>query len=232
MVARSGDGWVLAPCLAHLMDQVDASFPDRDRVSDGSIGDARHQSESFSDHNPRLGADGVWYVTAVDITTAPWSDELAVLLTADPRVKYVIWDRRYFQRIAWSNDPVGEWVPYQGTDPHTGHIHVSVLLADAVDVGKWTIPEGDMPLTDADATKVAAAVWQLVARGLADTTHTYLPLHLARLTALEGRVTGLQTALGQLAAGHPDPAGLKTAMEDAMKAVLGSLDNNGGTPSG
>lgn len=232
MVARSGDGWVLAPCLATLMDQLDAAWPLRDVRSDGSIGDARHQAESFSDHNPRQGADGTWYVSAVDVTADVFSDALAVNLINDTRVKYVIWDRRYYQRVPWSSsDPVGQWVPYNGSDPHTGHIHVSVLMPAVGDVGRWNLPEDDMPLTDADVTKVAGAVWQLVARGLADTTHAYLPLHLARLAALEGRVTGLQTAMGQLAIGHPDPAGLKAAMEEAMKAVLGSLDNEG-TPNG
>lgn len=234
MVARLGQGWVLAPCLGLLMDEVDALWPSRETASDGSIGDSRHQAEGYSDHNPRPGGDGNWYVSAVDITTADWSDALADLLIHDRRVKYVIWNRRYYQRIAWSStDPVGEWVPYNGSDPHTGHIHVSVLMPWVTDTTAWDLPEVDMPLTDDDVARIAAvvvpAVWTQVAKGLVDTTHEYLPLHLRRLTALEGRVTGMQVALGQLAVGHPDPDALRAAMEDAMKTVLGSLDNEGTT---
>jgi hypothetical protein len=229
MVARSGDGWVLAPCLGELMDQADAAWPDRDTASDGSIGDARHQAESFSDHNPRQGADGVWYVSAVDITADDFSDALAFNLTLDARVKYVIWDRRYYQRVPWSDDPVGAWVPYTGSDPHTGHIHVSVQMSSVGDIRPWVLPEVDMSLSDEDVARVAqataAAGWALTAKGLADPYHNYLPPLHGRLNALEARVTGLQAAVTTLAAGSGDPAALKAAIEGAMRVVLGSLDN-------
>lgn len=140
MVARYGAGWTLAPCLDVLMDQIDARWPDRQRASDGSIGDARHQAESYSDHNPREDASGNWLVTAVDITAADWSPALVAQLTKDPRVKYVIWARSYFQRVPWSGDPVGVWVPYEGSDPHTGHIHVSVQLGLAAETHPWSLP--------------------------------------------------------------------------------------------
>ena len=158
MVARSGSGWALAPCLALLIDQLDARYPDRGRASDGSIGDARHQAESFSDHNPRRGDDGTWWVTAVDITTAAWSDELAELLTRDSRVKYVIWRGRYFQRVRWSADPVGQWVQYNGTDPHTSHIHLSVLLDSARDEKTWALPDDEDEMSAADVAQLRADI--------------------------------------------------------------------------
>lgn len=148
MVARSGQGWTLAPSLATLVDQVDAEFPDRPTLADGSIGDARHQAESSSDHNPRLAADGEWYVTAVDITADEFSPDLAALLAQDDRVKYLIWRGRYLQRVPWSRtDPVDVWVPYNGANRHDGHIHVSVQMGGINDTRPWALPEDDMSAT-------------------------------------------------------------------------------------
>jgi len=48
--------------------QVDDSYPDRDRTSDGWIGDARHSARP-SDHNPdwKNAVEGIAYVRAIDI---------------------------------------------------------------------------------------------------------------------------------------------------------------------
>jgi hypothetical protein len=147
MVALSGDDWVLAPCLKVLIEQLDDAYPSRPRQSDGSIGDDRHRAESFSDHNPRRGADGLWYVTAVDITAASFSQELVGKLLADDRVKYIIWQHQYWERIDWSHsDPERTWVPYYGSDPHTTHIHLSVQMGAAKDTRRWAMPDPIAPI--------------------------------------------------------------------------------------
>ena len=148
MVAMSGAGWTLAPALKVLVEQLDNAYPTRSRVSDGSIGDARHQAENYSDHNPRRAASGIWYVTAVDISNAPWLDGWVLnQLTKDPRVKYLIRNRRYWQRIRWSgSDPVMTWVPYGGTNPHTHHVHISLQLGAATNTARWAMPGGTSPV--------------------------------------------------------------------------------------
>jgi len=115
--------WRLAKSLETLRNQVNAAYPNRNKASDGTIGDAAHQAVA-SDHNPN--AQGV--VTALDITHSPETGfdvhALADRLLANrhPNLKYLISNRRI------AGDWTGwRWVPYSGTsDPHTNHAHISV----------------------------------------------------------------------------------------------------------
>lgn len=114
--------WRLANSLVRLRDQIDAEVPGRNKASDGTIGDARHQAQA-SDHNPN--AAGV--VCALDITHDPTHGvdtyAIADLLRIHPHpdLKYVISNGRIAS--IWSN---WAWQRYTGPDPHTNHMHVSV----------------------------------------------------------------------------------------------------------
>lgn len=126
-----------APCLLTLRAEVDARWPGRLKVSDGMLGDARHQSEgSASDHNPwLLDAHGVGVVRAIDITAASiggaWlAEHLRQMgLLGDRRLVnhgYVIFDRKIASEV---NDWV--WRPYDGPNPHHTHVHLSVTRTEA-----------------------------------------------------------------------------------------------------
>lgn len=133
--------WRVARSLLTLRDQIDAAFPGRSRVSDGYIGDTAHQNTS-SDHNPWYGP-GI--VTAADWTHDPrngfdidkFTDQLQA--SRDGRIKYVIangWimDSRP-QFSPW------QWVRYNGSNPHTSHVHVSVVATPACDdTSRWNVP--------------------------------------------------------------------------------------------
>jgi len=117
--------WRLANSLITLRNQVNAAAPNRNKASDGTIGDPSHQAEaSGSDHNPNRA--GV--VCAFDITSDPGRGmdvgRLAESLVAsrDNRIKYLIFNRRAVEpgRFGWG------WQPYSGSNPHTSHLHVSV----------------------------------------------------------------------------------------------------------
>lgn len=112
--------WRAARCLDVLIKQVNTAYPNRPKQSDGLIGDTAHASR-ISSHNP--DAHGV--VRGWDITAAPFcqklAEQLAELGKTDQRVWYVIWNRRIASR-----EHGFVWRPYDGTDPHTGHIHLSV----------------------------------------------------------------------------------------------------------
>lgn len=123
--------WKLAGSLITLRDQLNVGAPRRSTASDGTIGDARHQAEKTSDHNPWWIYGGTPYVTALDVTHDPAGGldcfDLADALWAsrDPRIKYVI----SFGHIMSGASGAAPWSlrKYEGTDPHTNHLHLSVM---------------------------------------------------------------------------------------------------------
>ncbi len=128
---RRARPWRVAKSLLALKQQVNTRSPTRRKGSDGTIGDAAHASRS-SDHNPWVidGPNGV--VTAMDITHDPArgcdAGQLANAIQAsrDPRVKYIIWNRRIANSSAIGNAAAWSWRPYGGDNPHDVHVHISV----------------------------------------------------------------------------------------------------------
>lgn len=118
--------YFLAPGLVKLRDEVNERYPNRDKTSDGWIGDTSHAARK-SDHNPDWDDDGI--VRALDIDISPDgradADLRADVLKAavgDPRVWYVISNGKIYSRTY-------NWVPrvYTGSNPHDKHVHVSLL---------------------------------------------------------------------------------------------------------
>lgn len=116
--------WKLAPALAALIADVNHLWPARDKSYDGTIGDAAHAARK-SEHNPnRDPSDDVpdGYVTAADITSNGIDvDRVIATLIADPRVWYVI-----HNRVIRSRTYGFKAQAYNGTNPHTHHVHVSL----------------------------------------------------------------------------------------------------------
>ena len=122
----------MKPRLSHaaiqLREQVDDSFPSRDRTSDGWIGDTRHSARS-SDHNPDV--DG--WVRAIDIDRdlsgrakpdlmPDLADQLRLACKSgkEKRISYIIFDSRIASSKArWA------WRSYDGINKHNHHMHVS-----------------------------------------------------------------------------------------------------------
>ena len=141
MVARSGTGWTLSPCLGLLVDETDRLFPSRSTASDGSIGDSSHQAR-VSDHNPSLPRPPGW-VDAVDITD---DDEAGcdvsrlvhhLVASRDRRVKYVISNNTIWKAYASGGVPAWTPTPYTGVNPHTKHVHVSIQPGERFYTGAW-----------------------------------------------------------------------------------------------
>jgi hypothetical protein len=129
-----------------LREQIDDSFPDRDRKSDGWIGDAAHSNRK-SDHNPDP-SNGI--VRAIDVdkdldkrpsTGAYLADQIRECAKAgDKRISYVI----YAGKIA-SAKKSWRWRPYDGINRHDHHIHIS-FTKEGDQNGSWF----DIPMLGAD----------------------------------------------------------------------------------
>lgn len=113
-------------CKQALRDAT-ARWGSRSRASDGIMGDARHQKRK-SDHN-----DG----NAFDLTHDPANgvdcEKLSRLVIDDPRVTYVIWNKQIYNRARASEG----WRAYNGPNPHTHHMHVSISATSRKDTSPW-----------------------------------------------------------------------------------------------
>lgn len=127
--------YFLAPALVQLRSEVDKKFPNRDRASDGWIGDASHAARP-SDHNPcwSCGGRSNGIVRAIDIDISPDGrpnrDLRRMVIRAaisDPRTWYVISNGVIYSR---TND--FRPVRYTGSNPHTMHVHISLNGANGV----------------------------------------------------------------------------------------------------
>lgn len=147
--------YYLAKSLATLRDEVNAAAPNRDKASDGWVGDTSHSARK-SDHNPDYARGGV--VRALDIDHDPKggcdaaliAKRVAKMLGKHPALgpgAYVIFNRRII-----STDRLSEgWRTYTGVNAHLLHVHVSVGQRGYNSVAKW----GVLGIAAAIVTKVS-----------------------------------------------------------------------------
>jgi hypothetical protein len=122
--------------------QVDDSYSDRDRTSDGWVGDTRHSARP-SDHNP----DKQGIVRAIDIDRdlsgkakpdlmPDLADQLRLCAKrGDKRISYIIFEGRISSsRMGW------RWRKYSGINPHIKHCHVSFTSKGDADGSFFNIP--------------------------------------------------------------------------------------------
>ena len=122
---------ILCKAGIQLREQIDDAFPDRDRTSDGWLGDARHAAR-VSDHNP----DSKGIVRAIDIDADLRShaseafdlaDQLRLLARSDKRISYIIFNGKIASwKLNWA------WRDYKGINPHKKHIHVSFTFLGSI----------------------------------------------------------------------------------------------------
>ena len=126
-----------------LREQFDDTFPDRDRRSDGWIGDARHSSRP-SDHNPDPQT-GVVRATDTDRDVhksgkpdlmPDIADQLRLAAkNGEKRIAYIIFAGRIASsRMGW------RWRTYKGSNAHDHHMHVSFTKAGDDDGSFFNIP--------------------------------------------------------------------------------------------
>jgi type VI protein secretion system component Hcp len=164
--------WILVPCLVKLRSEFNAIAPNRDKSSDGSIGDAAHQ-DSQSDHNddeignvPIRDADKIHEVHAldvdVDLRVPGLSMEIVVqfLLArcrsgAERRLRYIIYNRRI-----WSASNDWRKQDYDGANPHDHHAHFSSSYTTSLEAStaSWHLEDIPVALTADDKKWLSAEI--------------------------------------------------------------------------
>jgi len=136
--------WVLTKGLSHFRDSVNRRWPNRDKASDGTIGDLAHQAESSSGHNPDItgkaeyrDGDTLNEVRAFDMDsdlreagcdTQMLVDHLIKLPGIEKVFRYLILNRKIYRASnGWKAEA------YTGPSPHTEHLHVSGAYSQAAD---------------------------------------------------------------------------------------------------
>jgi hypothetical protein len=132
----------LCAAAKQLREQIDDAFADRDRTSDGWIGDTRHAARP-SDHNP----DANGWVRAIDVdrdlSGKPKPDIMPDLAdqirlagkSGEKRISYVIFDGRIASpRLNW------RWRKYTGSNKHNHHCHISFSQKGDEDGSYFNIP--------------------------------------------------------------------------------------------
>lgn len=132
-----------------LRNQINRKWPRRDKASDGWIGDASHQADPTSNHNPDWTSTPPGVVRAIDVDSdlnvrtgnhalaTQLAEELRELAKSreHTRISYIIWQRRICSdRDNWA------WRPYTGQDPHTNHIHISFKPNGDKNGAKFNLP--------------------------------------------------------------------------------------------
>lgn len=138
--------WVVVPNLQELLEQMNKRFPNRDKASDGSIGDTAHKTGSSS-HNADKSGNPEWRdgdskdeVRARDFdkdlkdaggVTMEHVVQLLVKLARAgrlPHLRYVIFNKRI-----WHKRDNFVTRTYTGSNPHDKHMHVNSDFTQAAD---------------------------------------------------------------------------------------------------
>lgn len=163
---------VLVPCLNALRGEFNTLSPNRDKSTDGWIGDTSHGASS-SDHNPdetgntpNEDSDNVDEVHAIDVDkSGPWpagasfTDLVNEVVNRhkagkDNRLQNVIWNRKIASKSwGWT------WDDYTGSNSHTEHAHFSALYSSAqeADTSSWGLVDkwGDeLPMDQGEFNKL------------------------------------------------------------------------------
>ncbi|MGP9528132.1 hypothetical protein [Glutamicibacter sp. AOP5-A2-18] len=136
----------LAPSLVDLRSETNTRWPDRDKASDGWVGDTSHQAR-VSDHNPDYADGGIVRAIDVDKDGISVTDFLNAVIY-DNRTSYCIYNYRIWGGTRWRK--------YEGANAHTKHVHVSIKhTSAAAKSGSWGLVKGEVkPVGKPETAKV------------------------------------------------------------------------------
>lgn len=121
-----------APSCKKALTDATTSWPNRNRASDGIMGDAAHQARP-SDHNLGNAFD-----LTHDVANGVDCRVLSRLVMDDPRVKYIIFAGQVYRTYR----PAQGWSTYTGPNSHHHHMHVSIKADARNDLAAWPWSNG------------------------------------------------------------------------------------------
>lgn len=119
--------YYLAPSLVDLRNEINSLWPNRDKKSDGWIGDPSHKAR-VSDHNPDYADGGVVRAIDVDVDGIDLAKLISVI-KKDSRTNYYISNSKIYGAEKFLARP------YTGSNPHKLHIHISIKHTKAAEKG-------------------------------------------------------------------------------------------------
>lgn len=128
--------WYLNTALTNFRNAVNAAYPNRDKTSDGTVGDESHQ-QGISDHNPDPdGSVDAWDMD-VDLrvpNVAAELEHLKAVFQAHESSKYWIHNRQIASRDwGWTRKP------YEGPNPHDKHVHWNTRTSHENSTDPWSL---------------------------------------------------------------------------------------------
>lgn len=235
--------WYLNRALTNWRNAVNAAYPNRDKTSDGTVGDLAHQATN-SDHNPDTdGSVDAWDMD-VDLRSGrdPQAiEELKKVFEAHPAARYWIHNRQIAHRsTGWKREY------YSGASPHDHHVHWNSEPSQENSNLPWVIKEDDLDATQAQMLKDihtlaktnASVSWATTNRtdallsgnpakytidSVARTEENYIAKTLATVVA---DLTDLKDVVTDLAAQQLPEATIVTdeQLERVLRKVIGSVD--------
>lgn len=141
--------WYLNRALTNFREAVNEAYSARDKGSDGTIGDAAHQSSS-SDHNP--DSDGSVDAWDMDVEVngkgkayAADVEDLKTVFEAHESSGYWIHNDQIARRVdSWRRRPYREFNDDPGRNKHIHHVHWNTRASHEGSNRPWIIQEDDM----------------------------------------------------------------------------------------
>lgn len=215
--------YFLAASLVQLRNEVNAAHPNRDKSSDGWVGDTSHQAR-VSDHNPDYSAGGI--VRAIDVDRDgidPY--KLVRVACADSRTEYVIFERKIYQR----NKGFAP-IPYTGSNPHDKHVHISLRhTAAAAGGGAWGYSGGAAPAPAPSGGGTGGLSTYEVARQVIAGQWGVQPTRQQRLQAAGYNYETVRAEVNRILGGGGAPAPAPAAKSNeqvAREVIAGQWGNN------
>ena len=135
--------WYLNPALTRYRNAVNARYPNRDKTSDGTIGDEAH-AETTSDHNPDTSAPNVGSVDAWDMDVDLRSGNDAAEIEALKQVFQTHPSARYWiHKGQIASRDIDNWRrrTYTGTNKHDKHVHWNTRESFENSTVAWVLRE-------------------------------------------------------------------------------------------